>query len=276
MALNFPASPTNGQVYYDSTSGNQYVYVSASTKWIYSGNSFPFLQNTSGTVYNGSLYFPTGSLGIGRSSAVYALDVVGSINASAVLVNGSAITVDLTPANSYTNTSTTSTNNYTSATYSTLTQLGQNWAVTNAAFGIANTALQNTTGVVFNGKLYITSNVSIGNTAASPSNFDIFGNYTMKTVAASSGTIDCSQGNYYTFTASGGVTWSFTNVPTNRTYGFIFKLTNGGTGTQVWPAAVKWSGGTAPTLTTSGIDILTFVTDDGGTTWKGVASMTGV
>jgi hypothetical protein len=32
---------------------------------------------------------------------------------------------------------------------------------------------------------------------------------------------------------------------------------------------VKWPGGTAPTLTSSGVDMLTFTTYDGGTTWFG-------
>lgn len=34
MALNFPNSPVDGQIYVDPTSGSKYVYVAASTKWM--------------------------------------------------------------------------------------------------------------------------------------------------------------------------------------------------------------------------------------------------
>jgi hypothetical protein len=53
---------------------------------------------------------------------------------------------------------------------------------------------------------------------------------------------------------------------------FILFLTNGGSQTVNWPGTVDWAGGTAPTLTTAGLDILTFFTLDGGTIWHGVAN----
>jgi hypothetical protein len=92
-------------------------------------------------------------------------------------------------------------------------------------------------------------------------------------VAVSASAIDCSAGNYFTKTASGALTWTFTNVPSAKAFTVILELTNGGTGTQTWPAAVKWPGGTAPTLVASGVDVLGFITDDGGTTWRGVLLM---
>lgn len=54
---------------------------------------------------------------------------------------------------------------------------------------------------------------------------------------------------------------------------FTFRVTNGGSQTVNWPASVDWVGGTAPTLTTSGVDELTFKTIDGGTTWVGLAAL---
>jgi len=33
MAINFPNSPTNNQVFTDSSTGNQYIWDSATTKW---------------------------------------------------------------------------------------------------------------------------------------------------------------------------------------------------------------------------------------------------
>lgn len=91
------------------------------------------------------------------------------------------------------------------------------------------------------------------------------------TVAASA--VDCSLGNYFIKTAAGALTWTVTNVPASRAYSFILELTNGGTGTQTWFSGIKWPGGTAPTLVASGVDVLGFITDDGGTTWRGVQLM---
>jgi hypothetical protein len=103
---------------------------------------------------------------------------------------------------------------------------------------------------------------------------DLQGPAQQTVVEVSASAIDCSLGNYFTKTASGALTWTFTNVPASRAFSAVLELTNGGTGTQTWPASVKWPNGTAPTLTTSGVDVLGFITDDGGTTWRGVALMT--
>ena len=46
-------------------------------------------------------------------------------------------------------------------------------------------------------------------------------------------------------------------------------ITNGASQTLNWPSSVDWAGGTAPTLTASGRDVLTFLTIDGGTIWYG-------
>lgn len=85
--------------------------------------------------------------------------------------------------------------------------------------------------------------------------------------------INLSNGNYFTATTTGSTTWTFSGQLSSSFNGFILKLTNGGSATQTWPTGIKWPGGTAPTLTTSGIDVLVFITDDNGTTWRGIASM---
>lgn len=102
---------------------------------------------------------------------------------------------------------------------------------------------------------------------------DLLGSVRGNVTTVSASDVDCSAGNYFIKTASGGLTWTFSNAPATRSFSFLLELTNGGTGTQTWPAAVKWPGGTAPTLTTSGVDVLGFITDDGGTIWRGVMLM---
>jgi hypothetical protein len=86
--------------------------------------------------------------------------------------------------------------------------------------------------------------------------------------------IDMTLGNVVTATVDTSAnTFTFSNPPASGKAGsFTLILTNGGSQTVNWPAAVDWAGGTAPTLTTAGVDVLTFTTVDGGTTWYGFAA----
>ena len=92
---------------------------------------------------------------------------------------------------------------------------------------------------------------------------------------------DCEDGNVQsvTFTAN---TFNFglTNALGSNSSTITLIVTNGGLATVTWlsgahgggGAAVDWAGGSAPTLTNSGIDILTFTTINGGTQWYGFPS----
>jgi hypothetical protein len=86
--------------------------------------------------------------------------------------------------------------------------------------------------------------------------------------------IDISAGNVVTATVSTGTqTFTFTNPSaTGKACSFTLILTNGGSQTVNWPSSVDWAGGDAPSLTSSGIDILTFTTVDAGTIWYGFAA----
>jgi hypothetical protein len=85
-------------------------------------------------------------------------------------------------------------------------------------------------------------------------------------------TCDLEVANTFTATATGNVTWTFSNPPATGIFGeFMLHLTNGGAYTQTWPATVKWPNGVAPTLQSSGIDGLRFYTLDAGSTWHGAA-----
>jgi hypothetical protein len=69
-------------------------------------------------------------------------------------------------------------------------------------------------------------------------------------------------------------TFTFSNpYPTGQEDGFTLYLTNGGSQTVNWPASVDWASATAPTLTTSGVDVLVFTTVDGGTIWNGAMAI---
>ena len=83
-------------------------------------------------------------------------------------------------------------------------------------------------------------------------------------------TLDGRDEDFHATAATGVTTWAFSGAAASgKVSAFTLELTNGGSQTQTWPASVKWDGGTAPTLTAAGLDILTFYTRDGGTTWRG-------
>ena len=82
--------------------------------------------------------------------------------------------------------------------------------------------------------------------------------------------IDCSLGAYFSTTISGATTLTVSNVATSgTTSSFVLELTNGGSAAVTWFSGIDWASASAPTLTASGVDILAFVTRDGGTTWYG-------
>ena len=90
-------------------------------------------------------------------------------------------------------------------------------------------------------------------------------------VAMPANAIDLATGNLFTKTISGATTLTVANVPaTGAAASFILELTNAGSAAITWFSGVKWAGGTAPTLTASGVDVLGFYSHDGGTTWRGM------
>ena len=66
-------------------------------------------------------------------------------------------------ANNWANTIATAGNNWVTATFATLSNVAIVYNTANAAFGIANNALANTSGVTFGGNLLISGNVSVAN-----------------------------------------------------------------------------------------------------------------
>jgi len=83
--------------------------------------------------------------------------------------------------------------------------------------------------------------------------------------------INFALGNVVTAVLASGGSFTVSNAPTSGVYGkFKLILTNGGTVADPWHSSVKFAGGTTPTLTTSGIDILTFETIDAGANWYAV------
>ena len=88
-------------------------------------------------------------------------------------------------------------------------------------------------------------------------------------VAIAASAIDLATGTYFTKTIAATTTFTLSNVPaTGTASNFILDITNGGAFTLIFWSGIKWPAGIAPTLTTSGRDVLAFFTHDGGTTWN--------
>lgn len=97
------------------------------------------------------------------------------------------------------------------------------------------------------------------------------GPYEQAAEAVSALDIDLSTGNYFTKTINGNSTFTFSNPPASGTVGsFTLELTHT-SGTVAWPSSVKFNSDTAPTLTTGKTHLFFFVTDDGGTRYRGAA-----
>ncbi|MEE9141065.1 MAG: hypothetical protein V3U18_09895, partial [Alphaproteobacteria bacterium] len=101
---------------------------------------------------------------------------------------------------------------------------------------------------------------------------------THNAVSISSGaiTLDFATGNSFEVTLTENVTSiTIANPPATGNLGEAFirfkQDATGGRTVGGWPAAVKWPGGTAPTITSpaNAVDKVTLTTDDAGTTYLG-------
>ena len=122
----------------------------------------------------------------------------------------------------------------------------------------------------------MTGNIVGGDTTVSAVNLKDFGIVNNAIGGTGGGTqdIDLTLGNNVVATVDTSAnTFTFSNpTASDELCGFTLFLTNGGSQTVNWPAAVDWASATAPTLTTSGLDILVFTTTDGGTIWHGMVA----
>ena len=90
--------------------------------------------------------------------------------------------------------------------------------------------------------------------------------------AMGANSVDCRLGNYFTKTITGATTFTFDNVPASGVaYGFTMEVTLNGSNAITWPGTVKWNADTAPTLTDGKTQLFMFVTNNGGTRWRGSA-----
>lgn len=130
-------------------------------------------------------------------------------------------------------------------------------------------------GVTVQGYDADTTKNDVANTFTAEQTFNagvsVDGAYEQAAEAVAALDIDLSTGNYFTKTINANSTFTFSNPPASGTVGsFTLELTHT-SGTVTWPASVKFPADTAPTLTAGKTHLFIFVTDDGGTRYRGAA-----
>lgn len=140
-------------------------------------------------------------------------------------------------------------------------------AITSGTIG-GSTAIS-TSGTLATTGLASSNTLAVGQSSvASNTDLDLAGTYAQTVVTVSALDIDCSVGNYFIKTINGASTFTVSNVPASRAYAFTLELTQT-SGAVTWFSGVEWPGGVAPTLTAGKTHLFMFVTDDGGTRWRG-------
>jgi hypothetical protein len=120
------------------------------------------------------------------------------------------------------------------------------------------------------------SSVSItGGTVAGVKFTDYTEAKTAPTISSGTLTLNLNDAQVFDVSLNANITTltiSNTDATANTVNAFTLIFTMDGTArTVTWPAAVKWAGGTAPTLTSTNAkkDVLSFMSPDNGTTWLG-------
>lgn len=94
------------------------------------------------------------------------------------------------------------------------------------------------------------------------------GSTNQNVVAVAASAIDISDGEIFTKSISTNTAFTFTGAVASRAAGFILFLTISSAAVPSWPASVDHSGGADPSATLgNGKHILSFITENGGTTW---------
>ena len=118
-----------------------------------------------------------------------------------------------------------------------------------------------------NGNMGFTGDMGVTGDVGVTGDIDLNGMYASNIVAMSALDVDCSLGNYFSKTINGASTFTFSNIPSGKSFAFTLEITHT-SGSITWPTSVKFPGDSAPSLTTGKTHVFVFITDDGGTRWR--------
>lgn len=84
-------------------------------------------------------------------------------------------------------------------------------------------------------------------------------------------TLNYNNGDWHRVKTNGSATIALSNFPSGKVAGIILQAENFGAYTITWPVGIKWGGGgTAPTLTSSGVDLISLMYESNGTLYGSV------
>lgn len=173
MALTFPSSPTNGQLYVDATTGNRYLYDSTNGVWKYAANnvgmSIGAAPPPTASVAPGAMWYNSET---GRTFILYQDDdskqwvenvpAVGSFDSSTVAgYANAAVLVAVAPAYNTSNAAFDTANAAYASANNVAPQVTPAFTTANLAYAKANSALSNTNNTVFEGNLRVSYTVSV-------------------------------------------------------------------------------------------------------------------
>lgn len=259
-----------------STTGNAATATALQTARTINGTSFDGTANVTVTAAAGTLTGATLASGVTASS----LTSVGTLTSLAVTgdltVDTSTLKVDSTnnrvgvvnASPAYTldvggnaNVSTGSTYKVNGVDTLSATTLGS------AVAASSLTSVGTLTALTMGGTVSMADNV-IGR----PRFTDYAETYTAPTISSGTLTLNIENGNVFRASLNANITTLTISNPSGTGNACSFTLifdADGTARTVTWPAAVKWPGGTAPTLTStaSRSDMFVFYTNNAGTTW---------
>jgi hypothetical protein len=96
--------------------------------------------------------------------------------------------------------------------------------------------------------------------------------YTEESATANTGTaytIDLANGSVQILTLTGNCTFTFPTATAGRSFFLLLRQDATGNRTVTWPAAVRWPGGTTPTITSTALRQDKYVFTADGTNWYG-------
>ena len=210
---------------------------------------------------------PSGQFGLPAMT----VDSYGRVTAASVAGAGGVLTIN--SANTQLVTVTGTGGNSSTGFYNAVTvNLANLYTIGTSSTFSGGEITVNSAGKITAGTNAFSSNVSFSNNYLTSTSFKAFSEY-MSNVTASSAstTLDLSTSNFFNVTLSSNTTLAFTNPPSGKVFSFNVVLAQDSTGGRIvtLPATSKYPNGQTPTKTTTAnaIDIWTFTTYNGGTSY---------
>ena len=248
-ASNAASSATSAQA---AQTAAEAAYDNFDDRYLGAKSSDPTLDNDGNALITGALYFNTTA----GEMRVYS----GSAWIAAYLPSSSYVTI---------NTTQTLTNKTISVDDNTVSGIAaSSFVLSNGSGNIDGSAAQK---AIPTGTVVGTSDTqTLTNKTIEAGTFT--NGYTEETVTANTGTaytISLANGSVQILTLTGNCTFTFPTATAGQSFILLLKQDGTGSRTVTWPAAVKWPGGTAPTITSTASKLDKYIFTSDGTNWYG-------